>query len=284
MRKQFIGMIMGAVALCTCFSLKVSAADASALEAQQAYLKQMLENQQASIDAQAKALADAQAALLKQQQSSMEAQQKNNEAFVKAQEEAIKAALEAQQAANKQILDSVSPDKKNEKPAVVLPAMGDAPIVSLPDTTAMVADPNVICDANPAEANAFIYAKTVPDFVLVDKSEQKVIFYRNGLRILGDSCVTGNESKGYSTTVGIHKIVFMDTNRTLKGSYGTAFVRYWMRFTSGGQGLHDAGWRNRFGETIYVTNGSHGCVNLTRTTAQTIYENAYVGMFVIVEN
>ena len=92
------------------------------------------------------------------------------------------------------------------------------------------------------------------------------------------------EKAGYDTTVGIHKIIFKDTNRTLHGSYGEAFVRYWMRFTNGGQGLHDAGWRNKFGQTIYVTNGSHGCVNLTRPTAKTIYENSYVGMFVIVEN
>ena len=35
----------------------------------------------------------------------------------------------------------------------------------------------------------------------------------------------------------------------------------------------DATWRNSFGGTIYKTNGSHGCVNLPKNAAKTIYEN-----------
>ena len=207
---------------------------------------------QAAIDEQNKALAEAaaaqQAALQALQQQALEAYAAQQAALQEAQKQAAEAAANIQQA------------------SLLCPQQ------------------DFICDTNCADQNAYLLSKTCPDFVLVDKSEQMVIFYKNGLRILADNCVTGDESKGYSTTVGVHQIVFMDTNRTLKGSYGEAFVRYWMRFTKGGQGLHDAGWRNKFGETIYVTNGSHGCVNLRRQTAKTIYENAYVGMFVVVEN
>lgn len=125
-------------------------------------------------------------------------------------------------------------------------------------------------------------ALSLPDFVYVDISDQMAYMYRNGILVTSGNCVTGNEKAGYNTTRGIHQIVFMDTNRTLHGSYGEARVKYWMRFTSGGQGLHDAGWRSKFGGTIYKTNGSHGCVNLPRPVAETMYSYAYVGLPVIV--
>ena len=125
-------------------------------------------------------------------------------------------------------------------------------------------------------------ALSLPDFVYVDISDQMAYMYRNGILVTSGNCVTGNEKAGYNTTRGIHQIVFMDTNRTLHGSYGEARVKYWMRFTAGGQGLHDAGWRSKFGGTIYKTNGSHGCVNLPRPVAETMYSYAYVGLPVIV--
>ena len=161
-------------------------------------------------------------------------------------------------------------------------AMEAATAIQLASLTTPQVD--VVCDTNCSEQNAMLYGKFYPDFVLVDLSEQRAIFYKNGMRVLADNCVTGDAKKGYHTTVGIHQITFKDTNRTLKGSYGEAFVKYWMRFTAGGQGLHDAGWRRNFGSQIYVSNGSHGCVNLPRETAATIFANSYVGMPVIVEN
>lgn len=250
MKKQLLRIVFSMAVFLAVGSVNVKAAEVPVIDVQTALALQA--QQQALIDAQNQALADAWVAMQQQQQAAIDAQN-----------QAIANAIAAQQAAQQQALEAVA---------------------AINAAAALVPQQDFVCDTNCADQNALLYSKTIPDFVLVDKSEQKVIFYRNGQRVLADSCVTGNESKGYSTTVGVHKIVFMDTNRTLRGSYGEAFVRYWMRFTSGGQGLHDAGWRNRFGETIYVTNGSHGCVNLTRNTAKTIYENAYVGLFVIVEN
>jgi len=207
------------------------------------------------------------------------------QAAIDAQNQALADALAAQQAAQEALRQQALEAYAAQQAALQeMQKQATEAATAIQEASLICPQQEIICDTNCADMNAYILAKTCPDFVLVDKSEQKVIFYRNGLRVLGDSCVTGNESKGYSTTVGVHQIIFMDTNRTLKGSYGEAFVRYWMRFTNGGQGLHDAGWRNKFGETIYVSNGSHGCVNLTRPTAKTIFENAYVGMFVVVEN
>ena len=194
-------------------------------------------------------------AVLNQQQAAANMAQ----AALKAQQNAMEAALKAQQSATEA-----------------------ATAIQLASLTTPQVD--VVCDTNCSEQNAMLYGKFYPDFVLVDLSEQRAIFYKNGMRVLADNCVTGDAKKGYHTTVGIHQITFKDTNRTLKGSYGEAFVKYWMRFTAGGQGLHDAGWRRNFGSQIYVSNGSHGCVNLPRETAATIFANSYVGMPVIVEN
>ena len=209
---------------------------------------------------------DAAAALQAQQQAALKAQQDAMAALQAQQQAALKAASELEQAtlrAQQSAMEAAS--------AIQIAAL----------TTPQV---DVVCDTNCSEQNALLYAKFYPDFVLVDVSEQRAVFYKNGMRVLADNCVTGDAKKGYHTTVGIHQIIFKDTNRTLRGSYGEAFVKYWMRFTASGQGLHDAGWRRNFGSQIYVSNGSHGCVNLPRETAATIFANSYVGMPVIVEN
>ena len=214
-----------------------------------------LNNQQMILDT----IAAKQAAEMKLRQDAQKALEAQQQAALKAQQSAMEAALKAQQSATEA-----------------------ATAIQLASLTTPQVD--VVCDTNCSEQNAMLYGKFYPDFVLVDLSEQRAIFYKNGMRVLADNCVTGDAKKGYHTTVGIHQITFKDTNRTLKGSYGEAFVKYWMRFTAGGQGLHDAGWIRNFGSQIYVSNGSHGCVNLPRETAATIFANSYVGMPVIVEN
>ena len=214
-----------------------------------------LNNQQMILDT----IAAKQAAEMKLRQDAQKALEAQQQAALKAQQSAMEAALKAQQSATEA-----------------------ATAIQLASLTTPQVD--VVCDTNCSEQNAMLYGKFYPDFVLVDLSEQRAIFYKNGMRVLADNCVTGDAKKGYHTTVGIHQIIFKDTNRTLKGSYGEAFVKYWMRFTASGQGLHDAGWRRNFGSQIYVSNGSHGCVNLPRETAATIFANSYVGMPVIVEN
>ena len=214
-----------------------------------------LNNQQMILDT----IAAKQAAEMKLRQDAQKALEAQQQEALKAQQSAMEAALKAQQSATEA-----------------------ATAIQLASLTTPQVD--VVCDTNCSEQNAMLYGKFYPDFVLVDVSEQRAIFYKNGMRVLADNCVTGDAKKGYHTTVGIHQITFKDTNRTLKGSYGEAFVKYWMRFTASGQGLHDAGWRRNFGSQIYVSNGSHGCVNLPRETAATIFANSYVGMPVIVEN
>ena len=40
----------------------------------------------------------------------------------------------------------------------------------------------------------------------------------------------------------------------------------------GGYGFHDASWRSKFGGSIYNYSGSHGCINLPKSKAGTLYD------------
>ena len=51
---------------------------------------------------------------------------------------------------------------------------------------------------------------------------------------------------------------------------------------NGGVGLHDASWRSSFGGSIYNGGGSHGCINLPYSAAQTIFGSISKGDPVIV--
>ena len=119
--------------------------------------------------------------------------------------------------------------------------------------------------------------KNIKTYVELDLSRQRVWMYVNGKRILDTPCVTGNVAGGYATPPGIYYLTYKTTNTTLEGynSDGSRYaspVSFWMPF-NGGIGFHDASWRSYFGGNIYMTNGSHGCVNLPYSAAKTLYNN-----------
>ncbi len=115
----------------------------------------------------------------------------------------------------------------------------------------------------------------IDTYVELDLSRQRVWMYVNGECVLETPCVTGNVAQGYSTPAGIYYLTYKTMNATLEGynydgsTYSTP-VTYWMPF-NGGIGFHDATWRGSFGGNIYMTNGSHGCVNLPYWAASTLY-------------
>ncbi len=118
-------------------------------------------------------------------------------------------------------------------------------------------------------------------YVEVNLSAQHLWYYKDGALIVSTDFVSGNVSKGYNTHTGVYKLKYKERNATLKGEGYSTPVSYWMPFNNG-EGLHDANWRSSFGGSIYLTNGSHGCVNLPPSAAATIYENIQSGTPVIV--
>ena len=125
----------------------------------------------------------------------------------------------------------------------------------------------------------------------VDISAQHAWFFdANGTLLWESDMVSGKT--GHSTNIGIFRILYKKSPATLTGDivastgqpeYQTP-VTYWMPFTSGGQGFHDATWRSNFGGSIYINSGSHGCVNLPYSAAEKLYSLIETGNAVIVHD
>lgn len=116
-------------------------------------------------------------------------------------------------------------------------------------------------------------------FVDIDLEDQKIKLYDDIDILIESDIVSGKEKT--PTRIGDFKIYSKETDRYLKGEDYNSHVNFWMPF-DGGIGLHDASWRNKFGGSIYLNRGSHGCVNLPYNIAEYIYENINVGTKVLV--
>lgn len=56
---------------------------------------------------------------------------------------------------------------------------------------------------------------------------------------------------------------------------------FWLPFNDQ-VGIHDSSWRTDYGGDIYLTSGSHGCVNTPYDAAEKIYNSVGIGDPVIV--
>lgn len=116
-------------------------------------------------------------------------------------------------------------------------------------------------------------------YVVIDLSEQKLWLYDGNEVLIETDIVTGMLDT--PTRSGLFKIYSKQTDRYLTGEDYNAHVNYWMPF-DGGIGLHDASWRKKFGGDIYLTDGSHGCVNIPKDITDDIFEKVSVGTKVLV--
>lgn len=108
-------------------------------------------------------------------------------------------------------------------------------------------------------------------YVEINLTAQHLYFYKDGKKIIDTDFVSGNVAKNTATPVGIYPVTYTQKDATLRGDNYETPVSFWMPF-NGGVGMHDATWRSKFGGTIYKTNGSHGCINLPYSAAQTIFQ------------
>ncbi|RQN12793.1 peptidoglycan-binding protein [Clostridium butyricum] len=117
-------------------------------------------------------------------------------------------------------------------------------------------------------------------YVELDMTKQHIWFYKNGALIVEGDVVTGNAANNWSTPVGTYRLNYKERNATLKGEDYESKVNYWLPFNNN-IGIHDAGWRTEFGGQIYLTNGSHGCVNAPYEVAEKIFQNIEAGTPII---
>lgn len=118
-------------------------------------------------------------------------------------------------------------------------------------------------------------------YVEIDLTKQKMYFFVNGSLYVETDVVTGDLSRKMGTPDGVYSITYKERNAILKGPNYRTPVGYWMPFNQS-IGIHDAGWRSKFGGEIYQKQGSHGCVNTPPENAKKIYEKIEQGMPVVV--
>ncbi len=107
-------------------------------------------------------------------------------------------------------------------------------------------------------------------YVEADLTNQHLYLYQDKILILETDFVSGNMSNGCGTPAGVFGLTYKTTNAVLRGEDYETPVNYWMPF-NGNIGMHDATWRRTFGGDIYLTGGSHGCINLPLDMAAAIY-------------
>lgn len=178
-----------------------------------------------------------------------------------------------------------------------IPTVPEAPEVILaeevpnPYTPAM---PALLTDHLDPEIYASLEDPNVK-IVLIDISDQRVWAFENGSSVLESPMVSGTAGTKAETSRGIFKVEFKKLGKYLYGSINKdtgkpsykTWVDYWMLFDSSRSiGLHDAKWRTTDEYVIetYLTDGSHGCVNLPCDFAPLLYEFVEIGTPVIVQD
>ena len=129
-------------------------------------------------------------------------------------------------------------------------------------------------------------------YAIVDISDQEIRVYEDNQLLYFSPVVTGRNN---ATHIGEFEIYDISKSRYLVGPGYRSYVDYMLKF-DGNIGLHDAeyhtdtnghshGWRDfsEFGGDTYLTNGSHGCVNMPHDTAEYVYETMTYNDKVIVK-
>lgn len=125
-------------------------------------------------------------------------------------------------------------------------------------------------------------------YMEVDITEQYIWFIVNGQVALETEVITGTKGK-HDTPTGVFSILEKVYKKTLRGRPGPDGkpsylqpVDYWMRVTWSGIGFHDAGYRATFLSHEYLTNGSHGCINMPPAKAAELYAALPIGTPVVI--
>lgn len=117
-------------------------------------------------------------------------------------------------------------------------------------------------------------------YVEICISQQKMWCYKDGQLVVETPVVTGSHATGYDTPAG--SVWAIDAKKTdYDFTLYTAHVMFWLPFNDQ-VGIHDSSWRIDYGGDIYLTSGSHGCVNTPYDAAEKIYNSVGIGDPVIV--
>lgn len=117
-------------------------------------------------------------------------------------------------------------------------------------------------------------------YVEINLSRQYLWFYIDGELVTEGSIVSGMGSDSHATPAGTYRLEYKQANAILEGPGYACPVSYWMPFNCD-IGIHDATWRSSFGGSIYVYDGSHGCINTPISMAEAIFNQIEKGMPIV---
>ena len=120
-------------------------------------------------------------------------------------------------------------------------------------------------------------------YVEIDCSRQHLWIYVDGEVVLETDVVTGMMNGKMATPAGTCLLMGKERDTALVGEYFEyrTPVSYWMPF-NGGVGMHDAWWRSEFGGSIYLWDGSNGCINMPTDMAEKAFDIVTFEMPIVV--
>ncbi len=107
-------------------------------------------------------------------------------------------------------------------------------------------------------------------YIEIDMTGQELYYYLDGNLKLTTKVVTGNISRRRGTPAGVNYVAVKQKDRILKGDNYASHVNFWMQVYKG-IGIHDSTWRDDYGGDIYMTGGSHGCINTPYDMMKILY-------------
>ena len=113
----------------------------------------------------------------------------------------------------------------------------------------------------------------------VDLSAQQVYIYRDGKLVFNCKCITGKDVPDRITRTGVYDVKEKKLTKTLVGEDYEVPTKYWTRIMWTGTGYHYSNrsdW-GKWSPTYYKTAGSHGCINLTLSDAESVYNLTKIG-------
>ncbi|MGI6218020.1 MAG: L,D-transpeptidase family protein [Coriobacteriales bacterium] len=121
-------------------------------------------------------------------------------------------------------------------------------------------------------------------YIELNLTEQHVYYVKDGEKVFEADVVTGLPDGEHETPSGVYYVLEKMQDKVLTGEIQTngepeyeTPVAYWIRMTWTGVGFHDATWQPYYGGDLYKTNGSHGCINMSLSDAETLYGLVEVG-------
>lgn len=131
--------------------------------------------------------------------------------------------------------------------------------------------------ASPYYQEEIYQAKESEKHILIILSEQRLYTYE-GDQLIGSYLISSGTAS-YPTVIGVFKIWIKLPSTTMSGgtgrdAYYLTDVKHTMYFY-GDYGIHGTYWHNNFGTPM-----SHGCVNMSDTDAEVVYNWADIGTIV----